>query len=46
MATQEGVEIRMEGNPQKGPLGDPRPSSDEILPMKVLETMKNLIVEL
>jgi hypothetical protein len=46
MAAQEGVEIRMEGNPQQGPPGDPRQNSDGRSPMKVLETMRNLIVEL
>jgi hypothetical protein len=46
MATQEGAEIRMEGNPLKGPFGDPRQSNDGSSPTKVLETMRNLIVEL
>ena len=46
MAAQEGVEIRMEGNPQQGPLGDPRENSDGRSPTEVLETMRNLIIEL
>ena len=46
MATQEGAEIRMEGNPQQAPPGDPRQNSDGISPTEVLETMRNLIVEL
>jgi hypothetical protein len=46
MEAQEGAEIRMEENPQQGPLKDPRENSDGISPMKVLETMRNLIVEL
>jgi hypothetical protein len=46
MAAQEGVEIRMEGNPQQGPPGDPRQNSDGSSPMEVLETIRNPIVEL
>ena len=46
MAAQEGTEIRMEENPQQGPLGDPRHNSDGSSPTEVLETMRNLIVEL
>ena len=46
MADQEGAEIKMEGNPQQGPLGDPRQNSDGSSPTKVLETMRNLFVEL
>jgi hypothetical protein len=46
MAAQEGAEIRMEGNPQQGPPGDPRQNSDGSSPTEVLETMRNLIVEL
>jgi hypothetical protein len=36
----------MEGNPQEGPPGDPRQNSDGSSPTEVLETMRNLIVEL
>jgi hypothetical protein len=46
METQEGVEIWVEDNPQQGPPGDPRQNSDGISPTEVLETMRNLIVEL
>jgi hypothetical protein len=46
MAAQEGAEIRMEGNPYQGPPGDPRHNSDGSTPTEVLETMRNLIVEL
>jgi hypothetical protein len=46
MAAQEGAEIRMEGNLQQGPPGDPRQNSDGSSPREVLETMRNLIVEL
>jgi hypothetical protein len=46
MVAQEGAEIRMEGNRQQGPLGDPRQNSDGNSPTEVLETMRNLIVEL
>jgi hypothetical protein len=46
MAAQEGAEIRMEGNPQQEPPGDPRQNSDGSSPTEVLQTMKNLIVEL
>jgi hypothetical protein len=46
MAAQDDAEIRMEGNPQQGPPGDPRQNSDGSSPMEVLETMRNLIVEL
>ena len=46
MAAQEGAEIRVEENMQQGPLRDPRQNSDGRLPIEVLETMRNLIVEL
>jgi hypothetical protein len=36
----------MEGNLQQGPPRDPRQNSDGSSPMEVLETMRNLIVEL
>ena len=46
MAAQEGAEIGMEGNPRQGHPGDPRQNSDGSLPTEVLETMRNIIVEL
>jgi hypothetical protein len=46
MAAQDDAETRMEGNPEQGPHGDPRQNNDGISPTKVLETMRNLIVEL
>ena len=46
MAAQEGAEIKMEENPQQGPPRDPRQNNDGSSPMKVLERMRNLIVEL
>jgi hypothetical protein len=46
MAAQEGAEIRVEENPQQGPPGDPRQNNDGSPPTEVLETMKNLTVEL
>ena len=46
MEAQESAEIRMEGNLQQGPPGDPRQNSDGSSPTGVLETMRNLIVEL
>ena len=46
MAAQEGAEIRMEENPQQGPLADPRQNNDVSSPTEVLETTRNLIVEL
>jgi hypothetical protein len=36
----------MEGNTQQGPPGDPRQNSDGSSPTEVLETMRNLTVEL
>jgi hypothetical protein len=46
MAAQNDAEIRMEGNPEQEPHGDPRKNSDGSSPTEVLETMRNLIVEL
>ena len=46
MAAQDDAEIRMEGNPEQGPHGDARHNSDGSYPMEVLETMRNLIIEL
>jgi hypothetical protein len=46
MVAQDDAEIIMEGDPEQGPPGDPRQNSDRSSPMKVLETMRNLIVEL
>jgi hypothetical protein len=46
MAAQDDAEIRVEGNVEQRPHGDPRQNSDGSSPMEVLETMTNLIVEL
>jgi hypothetical protein len=46
MEAQEGVEISMEGNPQQGPPRDPRQNSDGSSLTELLETMRNLIVEM
>jgi hypothetical protein len=46
MTAQEGAKIKMEGNPKQGPPGDPRQNSDGSSPTEVLETLRNLIVEL
>jgi hypothetical protein len=46
MAAQEGAEIKMEENSEQGPPRDPRQNSDGSSPTEVLETMRNLIVEL
>jgi hypothetical protein len=46
MATHDNVENKMEGNPQQRPPGDTRQNIDGSSPTKVLETMRNLIVEL
>jgi hypothetical protein len=35
MAARDDAEIRMEGNPEQRPLGDPRQNSEEISPVKV-----------
>jgi len=46
MAAQDGAEIRLEGNPEQRPPEDLRQNSDGRSPTEVLETMRNLIVEL
>jgi hypothetical protein len=46
MASQDDEEIRMGENPQQGPPVDPRQNSDRSSPTEVLETMRNLIIEL
>jgi len=46
MAAQDDIEIRLEGNPKKNPPEDPRQNSDDSSPTKVMEMMRNLIVEL
>jgi hypothetical protein len=46
MTAQDDAEIRMGENPQQGPPRDPRQNNDDSLPKEVLETMRNLIVEL
>jgi hypothetical protein len=46
MATQDEAEIRLEENPEKRPPEDQRQNSDEISPIKVLEMMRNIVVEL
>ena len=46
MEAQEGAEIKMEENPQQGAPRDPRQNSDGSSPTEVLETMRNLIVDL
>jgi hypothetical protein len=46
MAAQDNAENRMEENPQQRPPGDTRQNSDGSSPTEVLETMRNLIVEL
>jgi hypothetical protein len=46
MVAQEGAKIRVEENLQQGPPGDPRQNSDGSSPTEVLETMRNLIIEL
>jgi hypothetical protein len=46
MAAQEGVEIRMEENPEQGPPRDLIQNSDGSSPMEVSKIMRNLIVEL
>ena len=46
MTAQEGAKIKMEGNPKQWPPGDPRQNSDGSSPTEVLETLRNLIVEL
>jgi hypothetical protein len=46
MAARDDAAIRMEGNPEQGPHGHPRHNSDGTSPTQVLQTMRNLIVEL
>jgi len=46
MAAQDDAEIRMGENPQQGSLGDKIKNSDGSSPTQVLETMRNLILEL
>ena len=46
MAARDNAENRMEENPQQRPPRDTRKNSDGCLPTEVLETMRNLIVEL
>ena len=46
MAARDDAAIRMEGNPEQGPHGHPIHNSDGTSPTQVLQTMRNLIVEL
>jgi hypothetical protein len=46
MAAQDEAEIRLEENLEQRPPKDQRKNSDESSPSEVLETMRNLIVEL
>jgi hypothetical protein len=46
MAAQNEAEIRLEENPEKRPPEEQRQNNDESSPTEVLETMRNLIVEL
>jgi hypothetical protein len=46
MVAQDDAEIRMGENLQQGPPGDLRQNNDGSSPTEVLETMRNLIVEL
>ena len=46
MAVQDDAEIRMGENLQQGHPRDTRQNSDGSSPTEVLETMRNLIVEL
>jgi hypothetical protein len=46
MATQDEAEIRLEENPEKRPPEDQRQNNDGSSPTEVLETMRNIIVEL
>jgi hypothetical protein len=46
METQDDVEIRLDGNPEQGLPENQRQNSDGSSPAEVLETMRNLIVEL
>jgi hypothetical protein len=46
MGAQNEVEIRLEENPEQRPPEEQRQNSDGSSPTEVLETMRNLIVEL
>jgi hypothetical protein len=46
MAAQDDAEIRVEGNPEQRLPENQRQNSDRSSPTEVLETMRNLIVEL
>jgi hypothetical protein len=46
METQNEEDIRLEENPEKGPTRDPRNNSEGSSAIQVLETMRNLIMEL
>jgi hypothetical protein len=46
MAAQNEAEIRLEENPEQRPPEEQRQNSDGSSPTEVLETMRNLIVEL
>jgi hypothetical protein len=46
MATQNEEEIRLEENPEKGPTREPGQNNEGSFSTQVLETMRNLIVEL
>jgi hypothetical protein len=46
MAAQDDAEIRLDGNPEQRHPEEPRQNSDRSSPTEVLETMRNLIVEL
>ena len=46
MATQDEAEIKLDGNIEQRPPEDQRQNSDGSSPTEVMETMRNLIVEL
>jgi hypothetical protein len=46
MAAQDDTKIRVEGNPKQRLPENQKQNNDESSPMEVLETMRNLIVEL
>ena len=46
MAARDEEEIRLEENTEKRPPKDQRQDNDESSPTKVMETMRNLIVQL
>jgi len=46
MAAQDDAEIRLDVNPEQGPPKDQRQNSDRSSPTEVLETIRDLIVEL